>query len=125
MDNVEIINSVVSMLVTDGKLHPKESEFLKRLCQRLEVSNDVVEQAFEDFIQGESYVHLPESDDEKQELLDYLLEAMVADGKVAPQERELLEAVAVRLGVSQHHFEEMLNILIKRTTAESHPDGLQ
>jgi uncharacterized tellurite resistance protein B-like protein len=125
MDNVEIINSVVSMLVTDGKLHPQESEFLKQLCQRLGVSNEVVEQAFEDFVQGESYVHLPESDAEKQELIAYLLEAMVADGQVAPEERELLEAVAVRLGVSQHHFEDMLNILIKRTTAGSNSDGLQ
>lgn len=125
MDNVEIINSVVSMLVTDGKLHPQESEFLKRLCQRFGIPNDIVEQAFEDFVQGESYVHLPQNNAEKKELINYLLEAMVADGKVAPQERKLLEAVATRLGVPQHHFEDMLNILLKRTAAGRNAHGLQ
>jgi uncharacterized tellurite resistance protein B-like protein len=119
MDNVEIINSVVSMLVTDGTLPTQESEFLKRLCRQLGVSSDVVETAFEEFLQGESYVHLPQEDDEKRRLVNYLLEAIVADGKVAPQERTLLEAVATRLGVPQHHFEDMLNILLKKTAAAS------
>jgi uncharacterized tellurite resistance protein B-like protein len=118
MDNVDIINSVVSMLVTDGKLHPQENEFLKQLCERLGVSSDVVETAFESFVQGESYVHLPQNDDEKEELVNYLLEAIVADGKVAPQERELLEAVAIRLGVPHQHFEDLLNILIRKTASE-------
>ena len=116
MDNVEIIHSVVSMLVTDGAIPPQESEFLKRLCQRLEVPSDEVETAFEEFVQGEAYVHLPKGEDEKKRLIRYLLEAIVADGKVAPQERELLEAVATRLGVPQDHFEDMLNMLLSRTT---------
>ena len=114
MDNVEIIHSVVSMLVTDGKLPPQESEFLKRLCQRLEVSSDEIETAFEEFAQGEAYIQLPKGEDEKKRLIHYLLEAIAADGKVAPQERKLLGAVATRLGMPQDHFEDMLNILLKR-----------
>jgi uncharacterized tellurite resistance protein B-like protein len=117
MDNVEIIHSVVSMLVTDGKIPPQESEFLKRLCQRLGVSSDVVETAFEKFVQGEAYVYLPKDDDEKKRLINYLLEAIVADGKVAPQERTLLEAVAARLGIPQQHFEHTLNMLLRRTSS--------
>ncbi len=117
MKNVDIINSVVTMLVTDGTIQPQESEFLKRLCQRLGVSPDVVETAFETYVQGDAYVQLPQEDAEKKQLINYLLEAMVADGKVAPQERELLEAVATRLGVPRHHFDDMLNILLKRTAS--------
>jgi uncharacterized tellurite resistance protein B-like protein len=105
------------MLVTDGKLLPEESEFLKRVCQRLELSERVLEDAFEKFAQGEAYVYLPEEDDEKKLLLGYLMEAVVADATVAPQERQLLEAVATRLGVSQDHFEDMLAILLKRTAS--------
>jgi uncharacterized tellurite resistance protein B-like protein len=122
MKNIEIINSVVSMLVTDGKLLPQESEFLKRLCERLGESPAVVETAFEAYMNGNAYVHLPQEENEKKQLVNYLLEAIVSDGEVAPQERELLEAVATRLGVPQHHFDDMLSILLKRTAAE--PDSV-
>ncbi len=115
MENIDIIHSVVTMLVTDGTIQPQESEFLKRLCEKLGVSPNVVETAFETYVQGDAYVHLPEEEAEKKQLVNYLLEAMAADGKVVPQERELLEAVATRLGVPQHHFDDMLNILLKRT----------
>ena len=117
MESIDILNSVVSMLVTDGKLLPEEIEFLKRLCRRLELSDDALESAFEKFVQGEAYVYLPEDDEEKKRLLSYLLEAVVADGNVAPQERQLLEAVATRLGVPQDHFEDMLNILLRRSAS--------
>ena len=117
MEKIDIINSVVSMLVTDGKLQPQESEFLRRLCQRLEVPEAELEAAFEKFAKGEAYVYLPQEDDEKKRLVNYLIEAVVADGKVAPQERQLLQAVATRLDVSQKHFEDMLNILLKRTAS--------
>ena len=119
MDNAEIINSVVSMLVTDGKIERQEIEFLKQLCQRLEVSGDVVETAFEKFLQKEAYVHLPENDNEKKRLFSHLLEAVVADGQVAPQERKLLEAVAKRMGISHQHVEHVLNILLRRRASES------
>ena len=117
MENIDILNSVVSMLVTDGKLLPEESEFLKRVCRRLELSENALEEAFEKFAQGEAYVYLPEEEDEKRRLLSYLMEAVVADGKVAPQEQQLLEAVATRLGVPQEHFEDMLNILLRRSAS--------
>ena len=117
MENIDILNSVVSMLVTDGKLLPEEGKFLQRTCQRLELSEDDLEEAFGKFAQGEAYVYLPEEDDEKKRLLSYLMEAVVADGKVAPQERQLLEAVATRLGVHQDHFDDMLNILLKKTAS--------
>lgn len=117
MENIDILNSVVSMLVTDGKLLPEESEFLKRLCQRLDLSENALEDAFEKFAQGEAYIYLPEDEDEKKRLVNYLLEAMVADRMVAPQERQLLEAVAKRLGVPQEHFEDMLNILLRRNAS--------
>lgn len=114
MNTSDIINSVVTMLVTDGTLRPRESDFLKRLCQRLGESPDVVQSAFEAYVQGKAYVHLPTDDAEKKQLVNYLLEAMAADGSIAPQERDLLEAVATRLGVPQDHFEDMLAILLKR-----------
>ncbi len=119
MDKMDILNSVVSMLVTDGKLPPQENEFLKRLCQRLEVSEDALEAAFEKFVRGEAYIYLPQDDEEKKRLVNYLLEAVVADGKIAPQERQLLEAVVTRLEVPQKHFEDMLNILLRRTASAS------
>ena len=96
----------------------KSSDFLKRLCGHLELSEDVLESAFEKFAKGEAYVYLPQEDDEKKRLMNYLLEAIVADGKVAQQERQLLEAVATRLEVPQDHFEDMLNILLRRTASE-------
>ncbi len=119
MEKIDILNSVVSMLVTDGKLQPQESEFLRRLCRRLKVPEEKLEAAFEKFAKGEAYVYLPQEDDEKKQLVNYLIEAVVADGKIAPQERQLLKAVATRLEVSQDHFEDMLNILLKRTVPEA------
>ncbi len=119
MDNTEIINSVVSMLAADGEIEQQEIKFLKQLCQRLKVSGEVVEQAFEKYVQGEAYVHLPQDEDEKKRLFSYLLEAVVADGKIAPQERKLLEMVATRMGIPQQHAEHVLNILLRRAAPES------
>lgn len=119
MENAEIIHSVVTMIVADGKIKPQEIEFLKHLCQRLEVPADVVEQAFGNVVQNESYVYLPQNEDEKKRLFNNLLEAMVADREIAPQERELLKAVAARMGIPQQHVERMLTMLLRRAVSES------
>ncbi|PID58278.1 hypothetical protein CSB45_04210 [candidate division KSB3 bacterium] len=112
MENIDLLHSVVSMLVADGQLPPQESEFLKGLCRRLNLSDAVLEDVFGKFEQGDAYVYLPQDEDERKQLLNYLIQAIVADGKVAPQERQLLEAVTRRLGISQNDFQDMLNVLL-------------
>jgi len=115
MNIADVITSVVTMLVVDGVLQQQELDFLNRLCERLKVPVDTIDRAFEAYAQGNEYVYLPQNEGGKKLLINYLLEAIVADELIAPEEYALLQTIGVRLGISQDHLDDALAFLLTRS----------
>lgn len=123
MKSEEMIRSVMCMLAADGSVNKLEIQFLQRLCQQFGVSKDVVEAAFEEIKRGEAHIALPNTSTEKKQLFAVLVQAAVADGKVGPQERTMLDAVAEKMGIDASVVERSLAQGLKyRTSKQAAPE---
>jgi len=118
MKNDDILDSVLSVLALDGSLNKWEVQFFNELCQRLRVSQDVQQKAILRIKQGKGRIHLPEEDADKKRLLYFLIQAVVADGKVSEKERHVLQTVVEKLGMSFAYVEEILEQRMKEVKTE-------
>lgn len=118
MKNDDIIDSVLSVLALDGSLNKWEIQFFNELCQRLNISQEAQHKAIQRIKQGKGRIHLPEQDSDKKRLLYFLIQAVVADGKVSEQERHVLQTVVEKLGVSFSYVEDILEQRMKEVKTE-------
>ena len=118
MKNDDIIDSVLSVLALDGSLNKWEIQFFTELCQRLEVSPDVQQKALLRIKQGKGRIHLPDEDADKKRLLYFLIQAVVADGKVTDKERHVLQTVVEKLSMSFSYVEGILEQRLKEVKTE-------
>lgn len=100
MTSGEMIRSVLGILVADGAINAPEKQFLQQLCQRFHISGDVVKTAFEELKQGKGHIVLPATAKEQKLFFRVLVQAAMADGKVGPQERKILDAAAAKMRIS-------------------------
>ena len=126
MNNNDIIQSVVCMVAIDGKIDPKEHKFLSDLCQRLNVSNDMLAKFIEQATQGQRKVKVPESQTEKIELLSLLVQAAIVDGVVAPQEYKILQTMAEKMHIEPQKLQQLIEVYLpmsQKTTNTSTPES--
>jgi uncharacterized tellurite resistance protein B-like protein len=98
----EICRLVAGLVVADDDLTPKEEAFLDRVLARFEIpaaEREVIFPIIDRTEAAEAIRKLPEP--AQRTALSLLLEATVADGVVAPEERAYLGAVARELGISE------------------------
>ena len=58
-------------------------------------------------------MHLPEDEADKKRLLYFLVQATVADGKIGPKERKILDTVIDKMGMSGIDVEKFLQLRLK------------
>lgn len=97
MENEQFYWSVVTILVVDGGTDVKELQFLQQLRQELNIPQDVARSILVEARKGTKRIHLPTDPEEKQRLLDYLVQAAFANETIDPKEQQALEAVARKL----------------------------
>ena len=108
MTNDDILNSIMALLAVDGKLNKYEMRFFDEVCERLDVSDEQKNAAIALAKRGKGSIHLPEDKADKQRLLYFLVQAVVADGKIASKERHILHTVFQRLEIEADYVEEVL-----------------
>ncbi len=118
MTNEHIIESVVSLLALDGTLNQHEMQFLQDLCQRLEISQETKCTMLERVKQGKGRVHLPEDEADKKRLVYFLAQAVVTDGHIGQKERDVLNMVVGKLGLSLKHTELFIERRLKELKTE-------
>jgi uncharacterized tellurite resistance protein B-like protein len=121
MKNDDIVRSVMCMLAADGSINKLEKQFLQSLCMQLGVSKEAVTAAFEEVKQGKGHIYLPDTEAERKQLFGWLVQAAVADGKIAPQERKMLDAVAAKIGIAASVVERYIAQSLKQDTSEPAP----
>lgn len=88
---------IAGVLCSDGKMSPDELTFLKRVMERCGIETDTaLMPSYRADVLSE-LAQLPEK--LRKEMLDLMIAAAVADGKVVPSERELIDLVAKEMGV--------------------------
>jgi uncharacterized tellurite resistance protein B-like protein len=98
----QICQLVAGIVVADDDLDPTESAFIDRVLDRFGIpleERDVIFPIVETSEAVARVSKLPA--DVQAETLDLLVEAAAADGKIVPEERDYLKAVAKALGRSE------------------------
>ncbi len=115
----EMIRSVMCLLAADGTINTQEKQFLQQLCQRFNISGDVVRAAFQEVKQGKGHIAIPDAAKERKQLFGLLVQAAMADGTVGAPERKMLDTVAVKFGISVTAIDQYLATK-KRSQATTH-----
>jgi uncharacterized tellurite resistance protein B-like protein len=101
-----ICRLVAGLVVADDDLEPAEDAFVDKMLAKFEIPADERDTIFPIVDRSEAAEmirQLPK--DAQTTALDLLIEATVADGVVAPEEKAYLEAVGQELGVSSDELD--------------------
>jgi uncharacterized tellurite resistance protein B-like protein len=120
MTNEDIIESVISVLAVDGDVNKWEMQFFNDVCNRLDVSREAKKVVLTKAKQGKGRIHLPTNEADKKRLLYFLVQAVVADGKVVPEEHKILDAVVDKMGISKANVEKFLQMRLKEVKTETY-----
>ncbi len=118
MKNKDIIEAVISLLTMDGELSRQKRRFLSDVCKRLKIPKKYRDESLEKAKQGKGRVRLPESEADKNHLMYLLVQAVVADGDVTPEERMILEDLVEMLGISKAKMETFIQARLKEVRTE-------
>lgn len=103
---VSICRLIAGLVVTDDDLDPKEDAFIERMLARFGIPQSERELIFPIVDAKEAAEHLRALPaDARDEAVDLLIQAAAADGKIAPEEREYLDAVAEAVGLAKDDLE--------------------
>ncbi len=118
MDTNDILYSVLSMLAVDGNIDKQEMEFLQKLCKHLGLSQEAFNTAFENVKQGKGSIRFSDNAAENTQLFDLFVQAAAADGTIAPQERQVLDAAAAKMGIAGTEVEKALKARLGKSTPQ-------
>ena len=103
----KVLELVAGILLSDNELHPDEAVFLDRLKARFGVDASIEVKALVDAEQAVAALGtLPEQ--ARSDTLEVLLDAVLADGKIAPEEFMLLSALGEELGIGETELDRRL-----------------
>ncbi len=105
----KIIGLIEDVIAADGVVSDEEREFLRRVLERFGMSADSRAERTVPSAQGSATATLRALEPDVQvRVMALLVEAAVADGCVAPEERAFLLASAASLGIEAQALEERI-----------------
>jgi uncharacterized tellurite resistance protein B-like protein len=114
----KICRLIAGLVVADDDLSPEEDSFLDRLLAKFEIPPSERDAMFPIVDRAEAAQTIRELPKEAQSIaLALLIEATVADGVVAPEERAYLDAVGAELGVIGAELEQRIALQLSQARA--------
>ena len=112
MELHEKLRNLLVMAAADGSLTEREIAFLTDRRERWDVPEDVFAEAIRYAISEKAELTIPESHDDRVEMLQDLLRMMAADGHLADVEKELFATAAVKMDISDNQLKEIIDSLL-------------
>ena len=100
---------IAGIVITDEDLDPREEAFVERMLVKFGLDaqqRDVIFPLVDGEEAAETMRGLPR--EVQQEAFDLLVQAACADGKVVPEERDYLGAVAMAIGMADSEVDRLL-----------------
>jgi uncharacterized tellurite resistance protein B-like protein len=120
VDRGRVLELVEAMIHADGVVTVEERQFIKRLAERLGLSDeDRGEQSVPSDPGRATRTLRALSPDLQSKVMALLVEAAVVDGKVAPEEHALLLASAATLGIEACALAERIARRLKSNTPDA------
>jgi uncharacterized tellurite resistance protein B-like protein len=106
------LRNLLVMAAADGSLTEREIEFLSDRCKEWSIPEDVFAAAIRYAISSEAQLNIPESQEERVEMLQELIRMMAADGELAEIEKELFATAAVKMGLADAELQEIIDSVL-------------
>ena len=112
MERFEIFKDLMIMAAADRKFTDQEVEFLTLRADRWGLTDQQFEEALRSATSGDAQLVIPETRDERINLLRELLEVMAADGELAPLEKQLFAGAAAKMEISEAELNDIIDQLL-------------
>jgi uncharacterized tellurite resistance protein B-like protein len=113
MDNTELFHNLVNLAAIDAKFSDEEINFLVERANRWGIPNEEFETAMAGISTGEIQVNIPDSHEDRVELMKEMLRLIAVDGEMADTEKRLCATVSGRMDFTSQQFSEILNEVIE------------
>ncbi len=112
MDKLNLFQNLVFMAASDGKFTDEEIQALAVRAESWNISNDDFDSIIVGLQSGDVDMILPETREQKTELLSEMVKIMAADGELAEVEKQLCATAAAKMDFTMQEFEQILSSLI-------------
>ncbi|MCA9121918.1 MAG: TerB family tellurite resistance protein [Planctomycetaceae bacterium] len=106
------LRNLLVMAAADGSLTEREIAFLSDRRYRWDVPEDVFANLIRYAISDGAELEIPDSHDERVEMLQDLLRMMAADGDLAEVEKQLFAAASVAMNISDDELKEIIDSVV-------------
>ena len=113
MNHLELFHNLVNLAASDGKFTEPEIEFRAKRAERWEIPKGEFETALAGISEGNFEVHIPESYEERVNLMKEMLRLIASDGEIADMEKHICSLAAGKMDFSPAEFESVLRSVIE------------
>lgn len=106
------LRNLLVMAAADGSLTEREIAFLSDRREHWAVPEDAFADAIRYAISDVAALEIPESHDERVEMLQDLIRMMAADGHLAEIEKQLFATAAVAMNISDDELKQIIDSIL-------------
>ena len=112
MSKIDLFNNLVLLAAADKKFTEEEVAYLAEKSVQWGISEDEVNAALVGASSAESEIVIPESNEDRKELMKEMIHLMAIDGELADVEKKICAAAAGAMEFNGVEFDQMLTQLL-------------
>lgn len=112
MDRLELFTNLVAMAGADGRFTKQEVEFLVSRAEHWGIPAEEAESVLVGLMEGELELTIPESHDERVELMQEMIRLMAVDGELSGEEKRFCAVAAGVMEFTSFEFQRILESLL-------------
>lgn len=116
MQRLDQLKNLVIMAAADGTLAQAEIAMLIQRCSELGLNETDLENAIDYALSDKPSLKLPDTKEEKLQLLSDLLLVMAADGKLREVEKRLFAVAAAKMNIGQADLDALIDRLVGKNS---------
>jgi uncharacterized tellurite resistance protein B-like protein len=112
MDKLVLFHNLVNLAAADKKFTEEEVQFLVDRAERWGIHNDEFETAMAGISTGQIQVDIPDSHEDRVELMKEMLRLVAVDGELADLEKRICAHASSKMDFTSQQFNEILDQVI-------------
>ena len=112
MNRKDVLRYLLAMAAVDGRIRGEELVFLTERAITWGVTDDEFEALLDEISNGEPELKLPETMEEKVQILKNLIGLMAVDGALNMEEKQLFAQLATRMHVSAGEINHIIDTVL-------------
>lgn len=120
--NKAIFSLIYNLLKVDEKFDLRENKYMQDLAESLALSSEEIKDVV---LNPDKFILAPPpSEQERMIIIYYILFAMRIDGKILPEEENMVYDIGIKLGFGRMMLQDMVDVMKKHLNKRLAPDIL-